>query len=98
MEDPVSYKGLVTTHLRFTPLLSTVLRETRTGPRKAQEPRITRIQKATQQHQLAIENLLFLASNNQVRALTLSNGAVVHTVKIKHLRNRKSANVHVLML
>lgn len=57
-------------------MLSAVLRETRTGTRKAQEPRIMCTLKATQQHQLAIENSPSLVSNNEVKALTLLNGPV----------------------
>lgn len=53
-----------------------VLGGTRTGTRKAQDPRIMCSRKATQQHQLAIENAASLASNNQVKALILLNGPV----------------------
>ena len=72
----VSDKGLVTTCLRFMPLLSTVHRETGTGTRKAQEPEIMCILKATQEHQLAIKNSPSLVNNNQVKALTLLNGFI----------------------
>lgn len=68
------------------------------GHKKIPEPRIMCILKATQQHQLAIENSPSV-SKSQVKSSDLMEWAnTAHSKNIKHLHNRKSACVCVYII
>lgn len=93
----VSDKGLVTARLRLMPPWSTVLRETRTGTRKAQRTEKNVCTKAIQQHQLTIKNSASLVTHNQVKAFILLNGPVSSFNGHKKISITENMHVHIYL-